>query len=92
MIPRGAEILLQRIVGTREIGMIIAMKQARPITGGHFAEGGEHRDEGFRGFGRVLHFRQERFVSLTHLSSRVQFVIGENMGGTMHPGISLLHI
>ncbi len=40
----------------------------------------------------MLHFRQERFVGLTHRCRRMLFVIGENMDGTMHPGISLLYI
>lgn len=72
--------------------MIITMKEAGPIAGGDSAKGGEHHGKQFRGGRRVLHFRQERFVGLAYLCCRVVFIIGEKMGGTMHPGISLLHI
>jgi hypothetical protein len=40
----------------------------------------------------VLHLCQEYFVGLTYLCCRQLVVIGEDMGSTVHSGISLLHI
>ena len=92
MVACGAKIVLQLVVGAWDIRLIVAMEQTRPIAGGDFAKRGEHGGEGLRGRRRVLHFRQERFVGLTYLCCRELVDIGENMGSTMHPGISLRHI
>src|SRR6266487_1716846 len=92
MVARGAEILLQLVVGAWKIRKIVAMKEARPITGGDFAKRREHGGKRFRWNWRLLHLSQEVFIRLTHFCCRLLFVIAQQMRSSIDPCISLLYI
>lgn len=72
--------------------MIVAVKEARPITCGHFAKCGEHRGECFRRCGSLLHLGQERLIGLAYLCSFLLLIVGEKMRRTVYPCIPLLDV
>ncbi len=72
--------------------MIVAVKEAGPITRGDFAKGREHRRQRFRGDWRLFHLGEQLLIDLPDVSSRLLLVIGEDVCGSMDPGITLLHV
>ncbi len=72
--------------------MIVAVKKARPIACGDFAKRREHRRERFREDWRLFHLCEQLLIGLPDIRSCLFLVIGENMGGTMNPGIAVLHV
>jgi hypothetical protein len=92
VIAPSTEILFQIIVGAWEISMIVAVKEARPITRGHFAKRGKHHGECFRGCGSLLHLGQERFIGLAYLCGFLLLIVGKKMRRTLDPYIPELYV
>lgn len=91
MVTRRAEQLLQRIVRSRQIVHVIAMKQSGPITLGHLEE---MRQTGLRLAGaREATFDrpQQGLVLSANVDARLRLRITQNIRGAMNEAESGLH-
>ena len=72
--------------------MIVAVKEARPITRGHAGETWRASWRVLQMMGSLLHFGQERLIGLAYLCSFLLLIVGEQMRRTVYPCIPLLDV
>lgn len=87
MVARRTKVVLKVVVGAGQVGHRVAVEQARPVASGHLEEVWHRSGQRPSGVSLPGHFRQQPKVSLAEIFDRTLFVVGQQVGGPVHPGV-----